>query len=127
MPISNAPVTLTERQWLQVKLSIHSNAARGPEHSESFLIEADGTIRCRVWDKAVDRLLEKKSTREEQSFFYLSWVKAIKIQLRQLIDQLPESSRAFDPEADLLVEIVEDYGKGAILVCTIAGPRIDWK
>lgn len=125
-PISRRPLQVTEWQWLEAKLSIYSTATRTAERGESFAIEAGGQIRCRIWDKSVGRLINAKAPRDKQSFYYTSWVKAVRLKLQELLAELPESSKAFDVERDLVVEIVDDYGKGSVLICTVSGETISW-
>lgn len=67
---------------------------------------------------------KSKQTKEEREEFFLSWAKSEHHYFSEILFGLPTLSRLFDLDKSFTINILDDYGKGSLLICTIRGQKI---
>jgi hypothetical protein len=119
----DADMRITERDWLKVQLDLYSLKTRGSDFSTYFQVEWTEVI-CNIHSKSIESMRRAKMTKEKHEEFFLAWAKAERQYFSDVICQFPTLSKLFNLDRNFTININDDYGKGAVTVCTIRGGEI---
>jgi hypothetical protein len=122
----DTPYNVTEWEWLKLQLQVRALLKQGSEHGESFEFDQGAPICCRVYCSSIERMLNSKVSRKQQLICYRSWARGVKQDVEEVLANLPVLKREFDPDGDVIVEIMCDYGTGAYRVCALKGKHVEW-
>ena len=121
----DAPITISERQWLQVKLDILGVLRGGSELTTRYVVGA-GVITCSIYTPSAGRVMEKHKDETERLSFFAPWAERARNDAAKVVADLPSLAASFDPVNDIRVVILDDYGKGSIGICTFNGAEVTW-
>lgn len=71
-------------------------------------------------------MVDKDMSRDEQLYYYKTWVSSVLSKIEKQLSRLPSLQSRFDPKRDLVVEILYDYGKGAYRICEFKNDQVTW-
>lgn len=114
---------ITERDWLKVQLDLYSLKYSGRENAVGFEVKWNEII-CNINTSSVANMRHHKTPKEEQEKAFLNWASVQRHFVSDILCRLPTLSKLIDLNRDLIVNINDDYGKGAVTICKIRGDQI---
>ena len=124
----DAPIQLTEWDWLGLQLSIHSLKREAALWSVVYnLSDSPPHINCLIWCDTTQGLIDNNSSIDEHRKFYDTWIRSQKSEIGKLLAKLPVLGQEFDTTRDVTYEILYSYGMGSSLVCEYTVDGFFWR
>lgn len=130
----DATYEVSEWEWLSMNLRLYSIESRGTSwhvhyhlrgiDPEIYFSRTDAEIVCNIYCAAVEDLFAE--SKEEVEEILTGWARGEKKRLASFISRLPATGGEIDLERDFLVEVMQDYGMGASVLCEIVGHSLKW-
>jgi hypothetical protein len=124
----DTPYTITEWDWLKVRLQLHAVWIRSTMYAVDFDFDReDGRLGCLIYGKHASTMVRERATHKEQLEYYRGWVQMEKDFIRKILKGLPVLRRELQLERDVVFLIMDNYGMGSIPICQIVGRKVVWK
>jgi hypothetical protein len=136
----NSPRTITNWEWLRLRLELYALRARSQAYSVDFLLISKfnaplfescglGTsaqLACRIFAEQTLEMVDRKAPRAKQLEYYRDWAHAEGAQIQNILDEVRIEPRDFSIQRDVGFVIMYSYGMGGFPVCSITQKRVRW-
>jgi hypothetical protein len=117
----DTPYPVTEWDWFKLHLSLYSVMGRGEANPVRYMFDDEsGIVTCSLFAKPA------KLRQNELLELLRQRIQFERLMIYEILKTIPILSREFQIEKHVIFQILEDYGTGSTLVCSVKNNEFVW-